>query len=1370
MILQGQNAEITSSLPSAINQIIQTAAALSKVSHQLASTNFKNFESIANEIREAADEVANSTSLLANSILILSSNDNKKEGWENLIRACRIMATKTIQLLQIIYASDLKKIFETAEQVLNLIKDHDLSQASHDPSSFADWATSTATKANQLATYLLKRANEEESPYLAGEIEDFGKKLKSEAENTIELANELLENPENKDLQNNLKESVDNIDNFTADAMQLLRESNEDSVFFDENKIPTLSSALKQRLMNLESARQKQIQADAEMILAQRKSNLLNINPQDSTTQNLVDVNSRLSPIISKFQNSLRDLINIAMNDNQKTELDKASKKTADLFSKLLNSVDEEIQKSKDPIKKLKLNESNSQVKEWFPKQMGLAEDVFDDSTEVNHPKLLILESEGNDLLKKIEELTRNGNINDDLMQASQILDQNEPIQKYKQELLTLTDQLVKEGNLFAKNAVSEQRQRDIMNAVLNLQNAAKKLVTLKNFDDEISRKEYKKALEDLKEQTNSDCLNAFEYLRQDLDALNRSALSKNKAQIKFVLNDLKRDGEFAVEKSKKQKQNLEKNQFQRLDDAIKDFNSRLKDEIDAIEFFLKSEENNVPNHQTALAKIISAQRPLRDTIKYLEQVVDGQIPEIEYLKNVSENEEALSKSIVDINDTLIKLKESTLLLESKSKNSKSSKILEELDAILKYLDKQSSSIVQNLTSDNSKQSIISNLLQILEFIDQLETIETPVLAISTLKRLVESNKKFQTELADSEKQFANINLIKEQIKNLPDLMSNVDTASKTMLKEQNLQNKQQYSANNQALKAAYERILNLIYPNHKDETLMCENSENIQAYLEQIAKMNKNDPVELKKKLIELEKSNGEYLKAAQNRKKQFNPNKIMQNDQKDPLQEFKDLAKRIGHFSNQIISSPNDKKLKEFNLISEDLKRSMKKNNSIQAVYSIAAFQDVDNSLNAISQAVFMKDSKDLVNQSKNMSSLLNKLSNILNDPDLKNKKQIEQYILETHKNVTKLIEVSVKALKSNDKSEIDHLICSCRVPISKAISNLSPCNDRYINQSIREAQESIDKKSPDAKKMVEKVIAETSENARSDKENLKNLSLLQSVSELSELNSKKEFDSKKINKTLDNLYSILNTDEKTQVVKDVSKAISNSQELQDLIKDSKDSNLPIDNSKIISKSNTLQKKMLNIRDTAPLLFSNTGLPPSLNDKKSSSQKINQFLEPKNFEEALENAASSIISAVETSSSPKSVETIAGKAVAEEMLKLSKAAKSGKRQEMILSSRNVSEHLKEIINEINSVIKKIGSKNPKQVDQLMRTSSAIRNYAIQLKILTSVKGASIERNIDNDDTLLSITQSLGVLVSESLGNIDRIKNLVLKDSRDKK
>jgi len=112
-------------------------------------------------------------------------------------------------------------------------------------------------------------------------------------------------------------------------------------------------------------------------------------------------------------------------------------------------------------------------------------------------------------------------------------------------------------------------------------------------------------------------------------------------------------------------------------------------------------------------------------------------------------------------------------------------------------------------------------------------------------------------------------------------------------------------------------------------------------------------------------------------------------------------------------------------------------------------------------------------------------------------------------------------------------------------------------------------------------------------------------------------------------------------------------------------------------------------------------------------------------------------------------------GANVAQELANLSRAARNGNRQQMLLSAKAASAHIGAFSKEILALAQQIPAKNAHErsfQDHLIKCSQGLSNYSTQLKILTSVKAASIEETRDTDEALSTIAIDLGDIISQAL------------------
>jgi len=65
---------------------------------------------------------------------------------------------------------------------------------------------------------------------------------------------------------------------------------------------------------------------------------------------------------------------------------------------------------------------------------------------------------------------------------------------------------------------------------------------------------------------------------------------------------------------------------------------------------------------------------------------------------------------------------------------------------------------------------------------------------------------------------------------------------------------------------------------------------------------------------------------------------------------------------------------------------------------------------------------------------------------------------------------------------------------------------------------------------------------------------------------------------------------------------------------------------------------------------------------------------------------------------------------------------------------------------------------------DQMIKSAVSFTNNAMQLKILASVKAASVETNRDNDETLTTLVRDIGAVVTSGLEGMDIARKTIFK------
>jgi len=119
-------------------------------------------------------------------------------------------------------------------------------------------------------------------------------------------------------------------------------------------------------------------------------------------------------------------------------------------------------------------------------------------------------------------------------------------------------------------------------------------------------------------------------------------------------------------------------------------------------------------------------------------------------------------------------------------------------------------------------------------------------------------------------------------------------------------------------------------------------------------------------------------------------------------------------------------------------------------------------------------------------------------------------------------------------------------------------------------------------------------------------------------------------------------------------------------------------------------------------------------------------------------------------------------GDNLALELSNLARAARSGDRQGMLIAAKAASAHILAFCKQITEIANKMPARTQhekREQDQLLKCAQALRNYGTQLKILASVKAASIEESRDTDESLSTLTRNLGEAVQVALKGMLAVK-----------
>jgi hypothetical protein len=1446
VVLQEQNAEMPAHLPQAAGQVMQTATMLVKVAHQLASVNYKNFESIANEIRTAADAVTGASSTMTNAIKTISESKEKSKGWSSLTEACRLMAGKTIKLLQIVYAADLKRLFAVANAVHKGLGEMDCAKALTSPDDFAEWATALATKANQLASYLQARAKDEASPVTKEKLDEFAVVLKRLARELVDKVNDLLEDPESSVKRTECEKVSKDLEKVIEEVGLFLLETQTEMPEFEESALDSLADAMKKRRLALEEAARKQREeaeaAEAKRVAEMQAERRAAMLQQAAEAVDAPDRSSELAQQVSRAQAALKKLLEMAMSgDAEGTAA--AALEAAAAVEALKAAALAEANKTLDPIRRQQILNSIKHLEQALPTQLALAKKLIEQPTEEDKVALRKINGNVENWLAELLDATRT----DDMMERATRADRAAELiaravadrrpaddrQVLGEDFARLNEKVVHIAKFQAQNAFSDQTRSQLQSAIARLTSAAGNLSNLGHIHDNTdpdalnanatasAASEYRAALAALQAQANAQALGTLAAVVRDLDGIHRHALAENRTGVQAASLQMIKDGKGALESARKVAAlpgwTENPDERERLVYAIAEVDTRLKDQMQAVRTYMETgtAASQSAKRKEAMTKMMLTERPARDAIAYLEQILSGQVPEMEYMESPG-NEAAIAKSAMELNDMAGQIVDlARVVKESNSGTSQAADATQELEKLLSSIQSESTAIIETLAEHDPDERIVAKAAETVEYIRQLReaAADSPSAMVAASHRLANMIRELQTEVAqkvattlDAE-QAASLDA---QSKAIGELLTETVKVTKSVLSDGLAEHKGTFDAKTHLLKRAVQRTAGIVRPEDHDERIMRDTYSQLQLKLKEVAEaVALKDTKKVNDELQAFDKVGKEYLRAAQKRKEKRKTG-FISSGTADPLAEFRLLAKKIGHPAREAAGNGGDaKQVDELTTVTLKLKTVAKGNNDDHGVDKIAAFQDVDATMGAIETAVERGDGERVTILTKRLIQQMEVLPPIAEgetSPEIK--KGLREAVVDLNERVRVAVQRAAACIRApDDESLVPVLgaaVDSARVPTARAIALLSQCDDRGVAEVLRVAQAAVSTQGPAAAVVeIKKAIDLSASLAAHDKDQHKRRHVEQAVTQLQEkletLSTEEAATTLDVQESLEDLYHMVHTGTKTDVVELAGVVKGGASEINSDLKEAAKPGNTLNKPAFERKTTLLNNKMADLRDSALGVSKGTKLPPSLlsdpaiaktapstldgfldvieksfSPPKPINKSVQELLdsmkgmkkeEPKTFEEALERAAVDIAQAIQASSQTSNApEMIASSGIAADMARLAKAARDGNKTEMMLAAKGVAAHLTQLVNEVNAIITKLGNKHPTESDRLIRAAAAIKNFGTQLRILTSVKAASIETDTDNDETLLSITKGLGNIVSDSIKQLDITKRVILK------
>ncbi|KAL7717275.1 Axoneme-associated protein mst101 [Entamoeba marina] len=193
-----------------IQGVAEQATNIGEIAKSLAEEDYEEFPDIEKEIKDSADEVIKGSNDLTAAARNLK-NSNLKEGYQQLVDGCRLCGTNCIKVLQIVYGASFKKLEAEQEQAYDLSKQMDDAIDKEDLEALSNIAGELCSAANQISTDMLEQADNETIPSDKAEMQEIANRLQELSDNLLDAVNAYLEDPDNEELKQKMKNAKDDL-------------------------------------------------------------------------------------------------------------------------------------------------------------------------------------------------------------------------------------------------------------------------------------------------------------------------------------------------------------------------------------------------------------------------------------------------------------------------------------------------------------------------------------------------------------------------------------------------------------------------------------------------------------------------------------------------------------------------------------------------------------------------------------------------------------------------------------------------------------------------------------------------------------------------------------------------------------------------------------------------------------------------------------------------------------------------------------------------------------------------------------------------------------------------------------------------------
>eukprot|EP01125_Pyxidicula_operculata_P014782 TRINITY_DN496_c1_g1_i3.p1 TRINITY_DN496_c1_g1~~TRINITY_DN496_c1_g1_i3.p1 ORF type:complete len:1582 (-),score=501.89 TRINITY_DN496_c1_g1_i3:86-4831(-) len=360
VVLAKKNGPPPATLKNAVEVVLQPAGSIAEVSREMAADDYAAFPDIASEMTSASDLLTEGTKKMIGAINTLVQTSNRKDGWNGLMDACRIMSGQVLRVLQLVYGAEIKRLVVTIDSLSSALGDFDpdadLSKPENEDKLIAN-INEVRRTIPQFRQYMEQLAEQQENPYAARALREAVDDAENSLKRVMSVANTELDNPKNaSDLANEIK----------ALQKKIISATDQVKNAAPDREVKSLEEAIRDVVNNLRSfQRQPEDKYASKIAVESLQEAVSRLRPIAKYTNDA----DKVAKQKDDFANSIRNLDN-SSGSSRPT----ATKNAVDLADRIANSLASIIGIPVPPLKVIQLPDDFGQLLDHSAKNLKIVE------------------------------------------------------------------------------------------------------------------------------------------------------------------------------------------------------------------------------------------------------------------------------------------------------------------------------------------------------------------------------------------------------------------------------------------------------------------------------------------------------------------------------------------------------------------------------------------------------------------------------------------------------------------------------------------------------------------------------------------------------------------------------------------------------------------------------------------------------------------------------------------------------------------------------------------------------------------------------------------------------------------------------------